>query len=208
MPSHRDRGFAPRIERCLAGLRADADPDTVQALAAFLDRVVEWNGKVDLTAARDDDELVDLFVADAAVVARLHGPGDEAWVDVGSGAGAPGLSLAMLTGSRFTLVEPKEKRVAFLRTAVGSLGLDRVTVRRDRSSAVTDASFDVAISRATLEPAEWLAEGARIARDSVWVLVARTAPPTLDGWQLDRDESYELPLTGVPRRALRYVPVA
>lgn len=206
MPSLRHLGFAPRIERCLAGLCADAGPDTVRGLAALLDRVVEWNDKVDLTAARGDDELVDLFVADAAVVARLHGPGDEAWVDVGSGAGAPGLPLAMLTGSRFTLVEPKEKRVAFLRTAVGALGLEHVTVRRDRSSAVSAASFDVAISRATLEPAEWLAEGARIARHSVWVLVARTAPPMLDGWRVDRDESYTLPLTGVPRRALRYVP--
>ena len=52
MPSLRHLGFAPRIERCLAGLCADAGPDTVRGLAALLDRVVEWNDKVDLTAPR------------------------------------------------------------------------------------------------------------------------------------------------------------
>ncbi|MCC6897517.1 MAG: 16S rRNA (guanine(527)-N(7))-methyltransferase RsmG [Polyangiaceae bacterium] len=207
MPTRLGAGLAPRIEQCLRGVGADPDPDTIRTLAAFLDRVVEWNAKVDLTAARDDDELVDLFVADAAVVARLHGRSDESWVDVGSGAGAPGIPLALLTGGRFTLVEPKEKRVAFLRTLVGALGLEGVTVRRDRSDAVARQGFDVAISRATLEPPEWLVEGARLARRAVWVLVARVDPPTLEGWQIDRDESYALPLTGAARRALRYVPV-
>ncbi len=192
----------------MRSLNAEADHETVRTLAALLDRVVEWNDKVDLTAARDPDELVDLFVADAAVVARLHDRVGEAWVDVGSGAGAPGIPLALLMNGSLTLIEPKAKRVAFLRTAVGALALDRVSVRRDRCEAIADRSFDAAISRATLDPADWLAEGVRIARNSVWVLVARTAPPSVAGWRVDRDETYCLPLTGAPRRALRYVPVA
>lgn len=207
MPTRLAGGLAPRIERCLRSLNAEADPTAVQALADLLDRVVEWNDKVDLTAARDPDELVDLFVADAAVVARLHDRRGDSWVDVGSGAGAPGVPLALLLGGNFTLIEPKAKRVAFLRTAAGALALGGVTVRRDRSEAVDDKSFDTAISRATLDPADWLAEGVRIARDSVWVLIARSAPPSVTGWRVDRDESYSLPLTGAPRRALRYVPL-
>ncbi|MCL4756167.1 MAG: class I SAM-dependent methyltransferase [Myxococcales bacterium] len=201
-------GWHPRLERCLGTVGYQCDPSALPALAELLDRVVEWNDKVDLTAARDPDELVDLFVADAAVVARLHPPADETWVDVGSGAGAPGVPLALFTHAVFTLVEPKAKRVAFLRTVVGALGLGRVSVRRDRSEALAGSSFDVAISRATLEPAEWLSEGARVARSAVWLLVARSEAPALAGWQIDRDESYELPLTGAPRRVLRYVRVA
>jgi 16S rRNA (guanine527-N7)-methyltransferase len=200
--------WTPRIQRCLGTLGWECDAHALQALGQLLDRVVEWNDKVDLTAARDPDELVDLFLADAAVVARLHAPADESWVDVGSGAGAPGIPLALFTGAAFTLVEPKAKRVAFLRTLVGVLGLGRVSVRRDRSDALAPASFDVAISRATLEPAEWLAEGTRIARRATWLLVARTEAPSISGWQIDRDESYRLPATGAARRALRYVPVS
>ena len=149
MPTRPGGGLAPRIERCMRSLNAEADHETVRTLAALLDRVVEWNDKVDLTAARDPDELVDLFVADAAVVARLHDRVGEAWVDVGSGAGAPGIPLALLMNGSLTLIEPKAKRVAFLRTAVGALALDRVSVRRDRCEAIADKSFDAAISRAT-----------------------------------------------------------
>lgn len=199
-------GWDPKIERCLAGLGQERAPASVRALAELLDRVVEWNDKVDLTAAREPDALVDLFVADAAVVAAEHPEPDQRWVDVGSGAGAPGIPLAVLSASAsFTLVEPKAKRVAFLRTAVGALGLQRVRVERARSDALSAASFDVAISRATLEPAEWLEEATRIATAAAWLLLARSEPPSVQGWRIDRDRAYELPLTRAPRRAVRYV---
>jgi len=199
-------GWLPRIERCLGALGSPTELPTLRLLAEVLDRVVEWNQKVDLTAARDADELVDLFVADAAVVARLHDERGETWVDVGSGAGAPGLTIALLTGASLTLVEPKDKRVAFLRTLVGVLALDRVRVERARSDALASQRFDVAISRATLEPPDWLREGTRIARRATWVLLAKGEAPSAKGWRIDRDEGYALPLTGAPRRAVRYVP--
>jgi 16S rRNA (guanine527-N7)-methyltransferase len=96
------------------------------------------------------------------------------WVDVGSGIGAPGLPLALLApGVDVTLVEPRAKRVSFLRTAIGTLGLDNVRVERSRSDVLAARSFDVAISRATMPPPDWLAEGARLSRQRVWVLLAR-----------------------------------
>ncbi len=58
---------------------------------------------------------------------------------------------------------------------------------------------------ATLPPAEWLAEGTRLATDAVWVLIAREEPPSLDGWRQAADVRYRLPHTGAPRRALRYL---
>src|SRR5688572_10221998 len=102
----------------LLGASPRATESVVQRLATFLDLVVTWNEKLDLTAARDADQLCDLFLADAAIIAGAHrGTAGEHWVDVGSGAGAPGLALALLLDqSRWTLVEPQQKRVAFLRT--------------------------------------------------------------------------------------------
>lgn len=175
----------------------------VEALGQYLALVSEWGDRHDLTAARGDAELVDLFVADAAVLAGHATPGS--WVDVGSGAGAPGLPLALLRPDlTMTLVEPRAKRVAFLRTAVGTFA-PGVTVQRSRSEGLPDLSHDVALSRATLPPAEWLAEGARIARREVWVLLAQAEPPALPGWRADRDLAYRWPLTGVERRAVRFV---
>jgi 16S rRNA (guanine527-N7)-methyltransferase len=168
-----------------------------------LEILLRWNRRMDLTAARTPDQLVDLFVADAVVLAKLANA-PQRWVDVGSGAGAPALALAILRPDLdLTLVEPKQKRVAFLRSAVGQLGLDNVQVRRARSSELWDEDFDVACSRATLEPAQWLAEGARFA-SSVWVLLARAEAPTRGGWRVEESCDYEWPLTHARRRALLF----
>lgn len=204
-------GLESRIVRSLQAFALAQDAAARDALTARLVRwtelVLEWNRRVDLTAARSDDELVDLLFADAAAIATsAPAQAAERWVDVGSGAGGPGLALALLLPSaHFTLVEPKDKRVAFLRAVVGELRMTNVTVERKRSEQVASAGFDVAVSRATLPPAEWLAEGARLATAQVWVLVARSEPPVAAGVTLAAEQNYRWPLTGAERVALRYV---
>lgn len=173
-------------------------------LVTYLDEVAMWNKRTDLTAARSAAELVDLTVADAMQLAQRAEP-DMRWVDVGSGAGAPAIPLAILTGVDITLVEPNGKRVAFLRSAIGRLGLKGARVQRGRSDALESGAWDVAVSRATLAPPEWLAEGTRLATEQVWVLVARAEPPTRVGWQLSDDVVYRWPLSGAERRMLRYI---
>jgi 16S rRNA (guanine527-N7)-methyltransferase len=195
-------GWNERIRKVL-GERL-ASPERVHELASYLDLVVTWNAKLDLTAARNEDELCDLFLADAAFIAS-HGVDAGVWVDVGSGAGAPGLPLAiLLSETDWTLVEPQQKRVAFLRTVIGTLDSKNVRVQRARSNDLADASFDVAVSRATLSPDEWSSEARRIARRSFWVLLAKADAPSHHGVRLELDESYAWPLTGAPRRALRF----
>jgi 16S rRNA (guanine527-N7)-methyltransferase len=158
---------------------------------------------VDLTAARSPDELVDLLLADAlAICAARPGDARERWFDVGSGIGAPGIPLAVLSPVTMKLIEPRSKRVAFLRTAVGALGRPDITVSRSRSDEFLAASCDVAVSRATLPPAEWLSEGARLAVRSVWLLLAKAAVPDLNGRGILTDIAYSWPLTGVQRRAV------
>ena len=201
-------GWTDRIERVLAAFEVTADSGLVSALVRVLDLTVVWNQKLDLTAARDPDELVDLVLADAAFVAHHHGQTAGArWVDVGSGSGAPGVPLALLLPrEQFTLVEPKTKRVAFLRTLLGTLGRADVRVERARADRLGEQSYDLAISRATLPPDAWLAEGTRLATGAVWLLLAQGAPPSCDGWCADLDATYAWPLTRASRRAIRYVP--
>lgn len=203
--------FAPLVERALDGLGELAGParatGVADALARLLELVLAWKARTDLTAARSDAELIDLYLADALVLAsgRELSSGRR-WVDVGSGAGAPGLVLALFAPElELTLVEPKTRRVAFLRTAAGALGLGNVRVERARSDVLASGGWDVACSRATLPPPEWLREGARLAREAVWVLLARGEAPSLAGWRLARDLDYRWPLGGAPRRAVGFL---
>ena len=197
-------GFESRVERALHSFGlTDVAPTIVQKLCAYCDLVVTWNQRVDLTAARSADELVDLLLADAlAITAARRGNADEHWFDVGSGVGAPGIPLALLGPMKMTLIEPRTKRVAFLRTAAGSLARPDIAVKRSRSDVFPNSSCDVAVSRATLPPPEWLKEGSRLARRSVWLLLAKAALPELGEAQILANTSYHWPLTGAERRAV------
>jgi 16S rRNA (guanine527-N7)-methyltransferase len=188
--------------------------EALERLGGLLDRVAVWNARIDLTAARSERELVDLYLADALVLAA-HGAvhpiaPSERWIDVGSGAGAPGLALGLLwLAPELTLVEPRRKRVAVLRSCAGTLpARPPLHVSEGRSQGVEAQGHDVAISRATFSPAEWLREGARLARRRVWVLIARAAPPELDGWRCPGPIDYEWPLTQAPRRGRADVPAS
>jgi 16S rRNA (guanine527-N7)-methyltransferase len=204
--------IAGRVERAAAALGIPAGSEgAARSIGTWVALVAAWNAKIDLTAARSDDELVDLMVADALwLAARV--PASAKVVDVGSGAGAPGLPLAIARPDlRVTLVEPLQKRVSFLRTAVGSLyasGAGPVVVRAKGEAVVERGDrFDVAISRATLAPAPWLDLGAALAPEGeVWVLLAQGDPPARDGWAIADDLRYRWPLTGADRRAVRYRP--
>jgi len=222
-----------RVDRVLASAAPDtpraaeappgpvSSPRAAEALARWIALIVEWNARIDLTAARGEDELVDLMVADALVLATQL-PAGRRVVDVGSGAGAPGLPLAILRPDlAVTLIEPLQKRASFLRTAIGALiqagAFPAAAPRLERGRGEEIARrgpallpFDAAISRATLAPEAWLALGAELTAGSdapeVWVLLAREAPPERPGWVAAADLRYRWPLTGAERRAVRHAP--
>lgn len=199
-----------RISRVLAAFGSEgtfAEGGVLDRVLLWATRVLEWNQRIDLTAARSHDELVDLLLADAAAIAGLGaGRLSGSWVDVGSGAGGPGLGLALLVPElALTLVEPKAKRVAFLRSVLGELRAPQVRVQRARSDELAGGSFDGALSRATFAPSDWLEEGARLARRYVWVLLAQGEAPPASEFRPLLDHKYVWPLTSVERRVVLYV---
>jgi 16S rRNA (guanine527-N7)-methyltransferase len=217
-------GVQGLVEQVLSELMADRC-ELAPKVASWVEAVAAWNRQMDLTAARDDRELVDLMVADAALLAGAinHSPGADRHrvVDVGAGAGAPGLPLALLrTDLAVTLVEPKQKRAALLRMTLGRLGCQpprpgglapegspSVQVLQTRGEAVEER-FDIALSRATLSPKAWLALGVRLApAGEVWVLLAREPAPAQDGWRKVEELRYRWPLTAAERRVACYRPL-
>lgn len=172
----------------------------------WLDLLREWNARMDLTAARGDDELFDLMLADALMLSA-HVPRGARVVDVGCGAGAPGLALALVRPDlAMTLVEPLAKRVAFLRTVLGTVGRTDVVLVREKGEATAARSpdgWDVAISRATLAPAAWIPLALRLA-PTAWALLAREEAPEIEGAVRSEEIAYEWPLTKAARRAVCY----
>jgi len=106
---------------------------------------IEWG----LLGPREVPRLWGRHVLNCAVVARLL-PEGSLVADVGSGAGLPGLCLALARpDSRFTLIEPLERRVAWLEMVIADLGLTNVEVVRGRSEQVADEiQVDIVTARA------------------------------------------------------------
>jgi 16S rRNA (guanine527-N7)-methyltransferase len=195
------------VDRAAAALGTTLDAEAGAAIETWLERLEEWNERIDLTAARSPEELVDLMLADAIQIASRI-PRSAQVVDVGTGAGAPGLAVALLRPDlRITLVEPLGKRASFLRTIVGVLGRSSIAVERARGESFRGrGAWDVAMSRATWAASAWLELGVTLAAPGgrVWVLLAKDSAPTHPRATVEAEYLYTWPLTGAARRAVVY----
>lgn len=154
-----DAAVEARLSAGLRALGVELAPAQVAALGTLLDELADWNTRVNLTAIRDPAEAVDKHLLDSlAVRPLLKGL---AVADVGSGAGFPGLPLAVAdTDRRFALVESTGKKAKFLRHMVARLDLPNVEVVPLRAESYKPPlRFDSVIARA-LGP---LAEFVRVA---------------------------------------------
>ncbi len=119
--------------------------------AALLDYIAllhKWNRHFNLTAIRDQDEMVVRHLLDSLAVLSHIGGG--VVIDVGSGAGLPGIPLALARpGQRFVLVDTNGKKARFMQQAKIELGLDNVEVVHRRIEDYCPGTyFDVVIARA------------------------------------------------------------
>ncbi|WP_455384085.1 16S rRNA (guanine(527)-N(7))-methyltransferase RsmG [Acidihalobacter prosperus] len=138
-------------ERLAAGMRAlDMPPaeDALHKLLAYRDLVVRWNRVHNLTAIRDPEAMLAYHLLDSLSVSPYLN-GDRV-LDVGSGAGLPGIPLAVVNPQRrFVLLDASSKRVRFLRQVAMELGLGNVEAVHERIERYRpDAPFATVTSRA------------------------------------------------------------
>lgn len=118
--------------RLVQGLLAITDADARQRLHRYLDCLQRWSPRINLTGAETTEAAFRTLVLPilGAEILLVGGV-----IDVGSGNGSPGLILAALRPElEFTLLEPRAKRWAFLREAAREMGVEKVTVCRERSA--------------------------------------------------------------------------
>lgn len=139
-----------------AGLTAlDLDPAAADKLARYAELLLEKNKVMNLTAITAPRDVATLHLLDCAALAAQLDLSGKRVIDVGTGAGFPGMVLAILTpDARFTLLDSLGKRVDFLREVCEQLGLKNVTcvhARAEEFAAGHRERFDIATSRAVAQ---------------------------------------------------------
>lgn len=150
----------------------DVPRETMERLELFVDLLREENKRQNLVSAESLDQVWERHVLDSAQLARLASPDASTWIDLGTGAGFPGLIVALFHPARMTLVEARPLRSEFLAQACGRLGIgDKVTVLAAKAEAVAARPYDVISARACAPLTRLFGLGARFAApETLWVL--------------------------------------
>ncbi|MFN8390458.1 MAG: 16S rRNA (guanine(527)-N(7))-methyltransferase RsmG [Bdellovibrionota bacterium] len=130
-------------------LAAELPEEQGGLLLRYLELILDWNERVDLVAPAPTEKLIERHLVDSLAAAMLLSGlrPDSGLIDIGSGAGLPGIVLSIMQPTRkVVLLEPRQKRSVFLNEAKRRLGLGRASVVTSRlENAPTDACEGVAV---------------------------------------------------------------
>ena len=172
--------------------RLDVPRETIERLEAFASLLRRENDRQNLVSKTSLETLWQRHILDSAQLIRFAEPGARHWLDLGTGAGFPGLMVPLFHPADVVLVESRRLRADFLRTAASTLGVaERVEILCARLETVPARGFDVISARAFAPLPKLLDLATRFSTpETVWILPkGRNAKSELEearsSWQGD-----------------------
>ncbi len=200
--------LAQKLADGLAALHLDIPPEVQAALLDYVALLAKWNRAYNLTAVRRPEQMVVRHLLDSlAVLPHLHGA---RVVDVGSGAGLPGIPLALAAPERrFTLLDSNGKKARFLTQAVAALRLANADVVQCRVAEYRpDRPFSTVISRAFSGMAELIGQAAHLLAPDGRFLFMKGVYPAAEvealpaGWAIEAVHRLTIPGLDAERHLL------
>lgn len=169
-----------RLESGLSALDLELSQAACDRLLAYLALLHKWNRAYNLTAVRDPLQMIGLHLLDSlAVLPHVRGP---RVLDVGTGAGLPGIPLAVARPDwALTLLDSNGKKTRFVTQAAIELGLNNLTVVHSRvEEYVSERGFDTVVSRAFASLGEMLEATRHLLAPQGRLLAMKGAYPTAE----------------------------
>lgn len=159
----------------------------IESLLAFLAMLGRWNKTYNLTAVRDPLEMLRLHVLDSAAI-HHHIQGASSIIDVGSGAGLPGIPLAILNPQKqFTLLDSNGKKTRFIFQAIAELGLPNAQEVNQRVEQYQpETAFDWVTSRAFSSLPKMLKQCDHLVAEEGYFLAMKGKKPHLELSQITK----------------------
>lgn len=151
-------------------LKSKFGPDSVARVAPIADAVIAENGRQNLISPASVSEIWSRHIIDSAQLLLLAPESARSWVDVGTGAGFPGMIVAALCAMPIVMVEPRRRRAEFLQNLSRELGFSHAEVRASKIEAVSE-TFDVISARAVASVDDLFASTSKVSHSSTtWLL--------------------------------------
>ncbi|MEP5765867.1 MAG: 16S rRNA (guanine(527)-N(7))-methyltransferase RsmG [Halieaceae bacterium] len=191
------------LQHGMQSLGISVSSEQSDKLLEYLELLVCWNSSYNLTAVREPMEMVHRHLLDSLAIAALLPATAQRLIDVGTGAGLPGVPLAVLYPERqFDLLDSNGKKTRFLFQVKTALGLDNMAVRHARVEAwVPEQRYDVVLSRAFASLSDMVKGCAHLCGENASLLAMKGQRPEaeladLPAWVQVR-EIHELEVPGV-----------
>jgi 16S rRNA (guanine527-N7)-methyltransferase len=155
------------------------DETTVDRFVAYCSELKKWNRTYNLTALESDEDIVIKHFLDSLLYLTFIPVGRLSICDIGSGAGFPGLPIALIRPElAVALVEPSRKKCAFLKHMKRTLSLQNIEVLESRIEEVKHRSFDIAVTRALFSIADLVKKAGHVIKKGGFIIVSKG--PRLD----------------------------
>jgi 16S rRNA (guanine527-N7)-methyltransferase len=197
-------GFAAADAKAMAReLGRELSDGQAEALAVYVGKLLAWNRRMNLVGKADAASVMAELAADcwhlADFLDEVALPDDPLTLDLGAGAGIPGVVLRIFWDrGRYVMVEPRRKRAVFVRTVLAMLDLRSTEIREARIEDLEEelGRADLVLGRAFQPWREFLGTAARLTGPGGRALVfANESGPEggiPDGWALERVHAYEV----------------
>lgn len=199
----------------LAALSIDLDDQSIALLCRYFTELGKWSKKMNLVARGDDRTLIETHFLDSLTLLPIlrAQPADSRLLDIGSGAGFPGLAVkCALPELAVTLAEPRQKRVSFLKHVIRTLKLTNTEVLPERiePDPATSVRFPLITSRAFADIVGFLTACEHLSPTNGLIIcmkgpkyeeeiAAWRASPMVDRFRLGEIETHRLPFSGKER---------
>ncbi len=203
------------LTRGLNQLGVNLDDNAIDPILLYCQELLKWNKRINLIARNTQPaEVIEKHFLDSLTllpVINQYGGANPTLLDIGTGAGFPGLVLAaVMPKLQVTLVEPRQKRVSFLRHIIRTLKLKNVQVIADRlenGDQLTKQQFTFITSRAVADAGRFLAMLQDIPDSETVVILMRATDDNKEWegstqgreWQIVENRAFTLPFSAAPR---------
>ncbi len=193
----------------LSALNIEPADTTVEQYMIFLTELKKWNQVYNLTAITKDKDIIIKHFLDSLLYLKFIPSGSWNICDIGSGAGFPGLPIAIVRRDlNITLLEPTKKKSSFLRHIIKTLALEKVQIIESRAEDIKGITFDIALSRALFSISELIKKAWHLVKENGFFIMNKGPGLKDEIKNIPIDINFEviptsLPLSSIKRNMVR-----